>query len=74
MEFQTGDMVEATWYDDPINLMQDRGPAIVIEVWPRGTAIQVWIPALGKLRIIRPYQIVRRLTPRQEDNNEVSTG
>jgi len=77
VEFQPGDLVEASWFEefaDSINLTQARGPAIVIKVWPRKSGIQVWIPALGKLRLIGPYQIVRRLSPRQEDNNEVSKG
>ena len=70
MEFQTGDLVEATWLDDEKMI---KGLAIVIEAKSR-LCIQVWIPAQNETKLINPYWIVRRLTPRQEDNNEVSTG
>ena len=66
MEFQTGDLVEATWLFDWEKAI---GPAIVIKAQSRN-CIQVWIPALGESRLISPYWI-RRLTPRRRDNNEV---
>ena len=73
MEFQTGDLVEVTWLHD---WDKARGPAIVMKVWSHNgiqVNIQVWIPALGASRLINHYWM-RRLTPRQEDNNEVSKG
>ena len=73
MEFQPGDLVEAGWFKDFNCIKITRGPAIVIKARSRN-CIQVWIVALAEPRLINPYWIVRRLTPRQEDNNEVSTG
>lgn len=60
MEFQPGDLVEASWVH---GWEVAKGPAIVIKAESRN-CIQVWIPALGESRLINPYWM-RRLTPRQ---------
>ena len=44
MEFQRGDLVEATWMECRLHLKMQRGLAIVIETGDEGW-IKVWIPA-----------------------------
>ena len=53
MEFQTGDLVRTTWFDD---WKKVKGPVIVIEARTKNW-IKVWIPAKNETMVTTGFML-----------------